>query len=118
MLGEGSGNRELITPLLSTSSQPAGSHQQVMSPTLGYGTAGHGTNVSSVTPDSSIARTEGGSGFAQHVAAGRALESTGQSGTAEPDGVQHQVSRPPVTVGLQVPKGYNCPVKHRAGAQV
>ena len=92
MLGEGSESRELITPLLSTSSQPAGSHQQVMSPTLGYGTAGHGTNVSSVTPDSSIARTEGGLGFAQHVAAGRALESTGQSGTAEPDGVQHQVS--------------------------
>ena len=78
-------------PLVS-STQPAGSFQQVMSPTLGYGTAGHGTNVSSVTPDSSIARTEGGLGFAQHVAAGRALESTGQSGTAEPDGVQHQVS--------------------------
>ena len=91
-LGEGTENRELITPLFSTSSQPAGLHQQVMSPTLGYGTAGHGTNVSSVTPDSSIARTEGGLGFAQHVAAGRALESTGQSGTAEPDGVQHQVS--------------------------
>ena len=83
--------RELATPLIS-SSQPAGSLQQVMSPTLGYGTAGHGTNVSSVTPDSSIARREGGLGFAQHVAAGRALESTGQSGTAEPDGVQHQVS--------------------------
>ena len=89
MVGNGSG--ELITPLV-PSTQPAGSLQQVMSPTLGYGTAGHGTNVSSVTPDSSIARTEGGVGFTQHVAAGRALDSTGQSGTAEPDGVQHQVS--------------------------
>ena len=89
MVGNGSG--ELITPLV-PSTQPAGSLQQVMSPTLGYGTAGHGTNVSSVTPDSSIARTEGGLGFTQHVAAGRALDSTGQSGTAEPDGVQHQVS--------------------------
>ena len=92
MLGEGSDNRELITPLLSTSSQPAGSHQQVMSPTLGYGTAGDGTSVSSVTPNPPIARTEGGLGFAQELAMGRALESTGQSGTAEPDGVQHQVS--------------------------
>ena len=54
MVGNGSG--ELITPLV-PSTQPAGSLQQVMSPTLGYGTAGHGTNVSSVTPDSSIART-------------------------------------------------------------
>ena len=53
MVGNGSG--ELITPLV-PSTQPAGSLQQVMSPTMGYGTAGHGTNVSSVTPDSSIAR--------------------------------------------------------------
>ena len=62
------GTREVYNPLVTTS-QPVGSHQQVMSPTLGYGTAGHGTNVSSVTPDSSIARTEGGLGFTQHVAA-------------------------------------------------
>ena len=78
-------------PLVS-STQPAGLHQQVMSPTLGYGTAGHGTSVSSVTPNPPIARTEGGLGFTQELATGRALESTGQSGTAEPDGVQHQVS--------------------------
>ena len=39
-----------------------------------------------------IARTEGGLGFAQELATGRALDSTGQSGTADPDGVQHQVS--------------------------
>ena len=91
-LGEGTENRELITPLFSTSSQPAGLHQQVMSPTLGYGTAGHGTSVSSVTPNPPIARAEGGRRFAQELATGRALDSTGQSGTAEPDGVQHQVS--------------------------
>ena len=89
MVGNGSG--ELITPLV-PSTQPAGSLQQVMSPTLGYGTAGHGTSVSSVTPNPPIARTEGGLGFTQELATGRALESTGQSGTAEPDGVQHQVS--------------------------
>ena len=106
--------RELATPLIS-SSQPAGSLQQVMSPTLGYGTAGHGTSVSSVTPNPPIARAEGGLGFTQELATGRALESTGQSGTADPDGVQHQVS---TTSKLQVPKGYNCSVKHRAGAQV
>ena len=89
MVGNGSG--ELITPLV-PSTQPAGSLQQVMSPTLGYGTAGHGTSVSSVTPNPPIARTEGGLGFAQELATGRALDSTGQSGTAQRDGVQHQVS--------------------------
>ena len=92
MLGEGSDNRELITPLLSTSSQPAGSHQQVMSPTLDYGTAGHGTSVSSVTPNPPIAGTEDGLGFASGLATGRAFASTGQSGTAEPEGVHQQVS--------------------------
>ena len=81
------GARELATPLVS-STRPADSHQQVMSPTLDYGTAGHGTSVSSVAPNPSIARTEGG----LQVAAGRALEGTGQSGTAEADEVQHPVS--------------------------
>ena len=65
--------RELATPLIS-SSQPAGSLQQVMSPTLGYGTAGHGTNVGSVTPNPPNSGTEGGLGFASDMAAGRGLE--------------------------------------------
>ena len=43
--------RELATPLISASQPAGGAHQQVMSPTLGYGTAGHGTNVGSVTPN-------------------------------------------------------------------
>ena len=85
------GARELITPLV-PSAQPAGSHQQVMSPTLDYGTAGHGTSVSSVTPNPPIAGTEGGLGFASGLATGRAFASTGQSGTAEPEGVHQQVS--------------------------
>ena len=89
MVGNGSG--ELITPLV-PSTQPAGSLQQVMSPTLDYGTAGHGTSVSSVTPNPPIAGTEGGLGFASGLATGRAFASTGQSGTAEPEGVHQQVS--------------------------
>ena len=36
----GSETRDLATPLFSAS-QPAGSHQQVMSPTQGYGTVTH-----------------------------------------------------------------------------
>ena len=51
------------------------------------------------------------------MCAGRARESTGQSGTAEPDGVQHQVSTTS-DGGIASTQGYNCPVKHRAGAQV
>ena len=109
--------RELATPLISTS-QPAGSHQQVMSPTLGTA-FGYGTNESSATPNPPNSGTEGGLGFASDMAAGRGLEGTGQADT-----VQNQVEcnlrpRPPLSmVGFQVPRGYMRPCKHRAGAQV
>ena len=96
MVGNGSG--ELITPLV-PSTQPAGSLQQVMSPTLDYGTAGHGTSVSSVTPNPPIAGTEGGLGLHQvwlregHLLAQASL------------GLQNRREcisrcRPPVRVGL------------------
>ena len=71
--------RELATPLTSASQPAGGTHQQVMSPTLGYSTAGHGTNVTSATSQSSYARTEGGLGFAQDVAAGGASSGGSQS---------------------------------------
>ena len=80
--------RELATPLISVSQPAGGTHQQVMSPTLGYGTAGHGTNVTSATPQSSYARTEGGLGFAQDVAAGGASSGGSQSGVANSEGTQ------------------------------
>ena len=54
---------------------------------------GHPKNtVSSITPNPQIAGIEDGLGFASGLAAGRASESTSLSGTAEPDGVQPQVS--------------------------
>ena len=84
--------RELATPLMSASQPAGGTHQQVMSPTLGYGTAGHGTNVGSVTPNPPNSGTEGGLGFASDMAARRGLEGTGQADTAESGGVQSQAS--------------------------
>ena len=102
--------RDLANPLLS-STHPAGSHQQVMSPTLRTA-FGYGTNESSATPNPPNSGTEGGLGFASDVAAGRGLEGTGQADTAES-------GRPPLCmVGSKVPRGYMCPCQHRAGAQV
>ena len=101
-------------PLVS-STQPAGLHQQVMSPTLRTA-FGYGTNESSATPNPLNSGTEGGLGFASDVAAGRGLEGTGQADTAESGGVQSQAST--TTVGSKVPRGYMCPCQHRAGAQV
>ena len=80
--------REFATPLISASQPAGGTHQQVMSPTLGYGTAGHGTNVGSVTRNPPNSGTEGGQGFASDMAARRGLEGTGQADTAESGGMQ------------------------------
>ena len=108
--------RELATPLISASQPAGGTHQQVMSPTLGYGTAGHGTSVTSATPQSSYARTEGGLGFAQDVAAG------GASSGGTSLGLQTQRARsgcrPPVEVGkVRRASMRHSPAKRRAGAQ-
>ena len=89
--------RELATPLISASQPAGGTHQQVMRPTLGYGTAGHGTSVTSATPQSSYARTEGGLGFAQDVAVGGASSGGSQSGVANSEGTQWMST--PVEVG-------------------
>ena len=85
--------RELITPLGSFA-QPAGSHQQVMSPTQGYGTVmpqssqppgrdGLQEHMHSATPDAPTAGIEGGLGFVD-TAAGRARASIDPA-----EGVQH-----------------------------
>ena len=85
--------REQATPLISTS-QPAGSHQQVMSPTQGYGTVmpqssqppgrdGLQEHMHSATPDAPTAGIEGGLGFVD-MAAGRARASIDPA-----EGVQH-----------------------------
>ena len=106
--------RELATPLISASQPVGGTHQQVMSPTLGTA-FGYGTNVSSATPNPPNSGTEGGLGFASDVAAGRGLEGTGQADTAESGGVQSQASTtneyggipstPWVPVPVQTPGG-------------
>ena len=113
MVGNGSG--ELITPLV-PSTQPAGSLQQVMSPTLGYGTAGHGTNVGSVTPNPPNSGTEGGLGFASDMAARRGLEGTGQADTAESGGVQSQASTTTVHGGIQSTPWVHVPVPTPGGS--
>ena len=113
MVGNGSG--ELITPLV-PSTQPAGSLQQVMSPTLGYSTAGHGTNVGSVTPNPPNSGTEGGLGFASDVAARRGLEGTGQADTAESGGVQSQASTTTVHGGIQSTPWVHVPVPTPGGS--
>ena len=87
MVGNGSG--ELITPLV-PSTQPAGSHQQVMSPTLNYGSAGHGTNVQSSTQTSGNAQPEG-MGF-ELRATGGALDGVGQREQTRSSGEASQVS--------------------------
>ena len=106
--------RELATPLIS-SSQPAGSHQQVMSPTLGYGTAGHGTNVYGSTQTSGNAQP-GGTGF-EPSATGGALEGAGQYEQTRSSGEASQVSTT-TEGGILGAQGHMCRCKHRAGAQV
>ena len=109
-------SRDLANPLLS-STHPAGSHQQVMSPTLGTA-FGYGTNESSATPNPPNSGTEGGLGFASDMATGRGLEGTGQADTAESGGVQSQASTTTEHGGIPSTRGYMRPCKHRAGAQV
>ena len=91
--GERDGTGELATPLVPPA-QPAGSHQQVMSPTQGCGTVtpqssqppgrdGLQEHMHSATPDAPTAGIEGGLGFVE-MAAGRARASIDPA-----EGVQH-----------------------------
>ena len=98
--------RGLATPLVASASVPAGSHQQVMSPTLGqghYGTLGNmpspppgrdghpGSQDATQTP--AQVHAAGGVGFASDTAAGRAsgggdpAEGTPQVSTTTDDGI-------------------------------
>ena len=106
--------RDLANPLLS-STHPAGSHQQVMSPTLRTA-FGYGTNESSATPNPPNSGTEGGLGFASDVAAGRGLEGTGQADTAESGGVQSQASTTTVHGGIQSTPWVHVPVPTPGGS--
>ena len=106
--------RDLANPLLS-STHPAGSHQQVMSPTLRTA-FGYGTNESSATPNPPNSGTEGGLGFASDVAAGRELEGTGQADTAESGGVQSQASTTTVHGGIQSTPWVHVPVPTPGGS--
>ena len=108
--------RELATPLMSASQPAGGTHQQVMSPTLGYGTAGHGTNVGSVTPNPPNSGTEGGLGFASDMAARRGLEGTGQADTAESGGVQSQASTTTEHGGIPSTPWVHVPVQTPGGS--
>ena len=101
-------------PLVS-STQPAGLHQQVMSPTLRTA-FGYGTNESSATPNPPNSGTEGGLGFASDVAAGRGLEGTGQADTAESGGVQSQASTTTVHGGIQSTPWVHVPVPTPGGS--
>ena len=73
MVGNSALTRELATPLVSPRTQLADSLQQVMSPTLNYGSAGHETNVQGSTQTSGNAQPEG-MGF-ELRAMGEALDS-------------------------------------------
>ena len=106
--------RDLANPLLS-STHPAGSHQQVMSPTLRTA-FGYGTNERSATPNPPNSGTEGGLGFASDVAAGRGLEGTGQADTAESGGVQSQASTTAVHGGIQSTPWVHVPVPTPGGS--
>ena len=110
MVGNGSG--ELITPLV-PSTQPAGSLQQVMSPTLGYGTAGQGTNVYGSTQTSGNAQP-GGTGF-EPSATGGVLEGAGQYEQTRSSGEASQV---PTTTegGILGAQGAHVPVQTPGGS--
>ena len=110
MVGNGSG--ELITPLV-PSTQPAGSLQQVMSPTLGYGTAGHGTNVYGSTQTSGNAQP-GGTGF-EPSATGGALEGAGQYEQTRSSGEASQVSTT-TEGGILGAQGAHVPVQTPGGS--
>ena len=86
------GTRELATPLVSTS-QPAGSLQQVMSPTLGQG---YGTTTQQSSPPPAPAQGQsGGMGFEPNMATGGALGGIDQH---EPSGGSEGM--PPVSTTI------------------
>ena len=107
--------RELATPLISASQPAGGTHQQVMSPTLGTA-FGYGTNESSATPNPPNSGTEGGLGFASDMAAGRGLEGTGQADTAESGGVQSQASTTTEHGGIPSTPWVHAPVQAPGGS--
>ena len=107
--------RDLANPLLS-STYSAGSHQQVMSPTLGTA-FGYGTNESSATPNPPNSGTEGGLGFASDMVAGRGLEGTGQADTAESGGVQSQASTTTEHGGIPSTPWVHAPVQAPGGSE-
>ena len=92
------GTRELATPLVSAS-QPAGTLQQVMSPTQGYGTTANpspppgrdGIQIrSGSTPP--LENAHSGAGGFEPMAAGRAFEGAGQRESLQDSGEAPQMS--------------------------